>query len=258
MKDLKVLNLSIPTLDSSECKTLMGGDGYIWGGELDIDVIIRPDNDQPERPDYDRDDDNQDYNQDDYDNVDEYDGEGKGEYTVPDELKEAFSKLPGMIQNLLKAKDIKISFDKNYVNSNGGPASYIKGQGIITSDANSLLRESIHAVQDILGILDSESHSAEEFQEKALGDLAEYFYSVFREYGGFGITLGDGYESDWGKFVSGCFDEYGNFDREAFKEEIMDFFGDFQELYKNNKGYNDPLENDYDWKWDDFFDLLGL
>ena len=28
MKDLKVLKLSIPTLDSSECKTLMGGDGY--------------------------------------------------------------------------------------------------------------------------------------------------------------------------------------------------------------------------------------
>ena len=28
MKDLKKLKLSIPTLDSSECKTLMGGDGY--------------------------------------------------------------------------------------------------------------------------------------------------------------------------------------------------------------------------------------
>ena len=76
MKNLKVLNLSIPTLDSSECKALMGGDGYIWGGELDIDVIIRPDNDQPERPDYDLDDDNQDYNQDDYD----FDSDDSEEY----------------------------------------------------------------------------------------------------------------------------------------------------------------------------------
>lgn len=48
MKDLKVLNLSIPTLDSSECKALMGGDGYgynyddenlIDGGYLD-EVIV--------------------------------------------------------------------------------------------------------------------------------------------------------------------------------------------------------------------------
>ena len=31
MKDLKVLKLSIPTLDNSECKTLMGGDGYGCG-----------------------------------------------------------------------------------------------------------------------------------------------------------------------------------------------------------------------------------
>ena len=33
MKDLKVLKLSIPTLDNSECKTLMGGDGYGCGDE---------------------------------------------------------------------------------------------------------------------------------------------------------------------------------------------------------------------------------
>ena len=31
MKDLKKLKLSIPTLDSSECKTLMGGDIYTEG-----------------------------------------------------------------------------------------------------------------------------------------------------------------------------------------------------------------------------------
>ena len=65
MKDLKVLKLSIPTLDSSECKTLMGGDGYIWGGELSgVEVVGEKAN--PERPDYDRDDDNLDYG-DDYD-----------------------------------------------------------------------------------------------------------------------------------------------------------------------------------------------
>ena len=71
MKDLKVLNLSIPTLDSSECKTLMGGDGYgddIWGGEISgVEVI--GEKTKPECPDYDRDDDYLDYGDDyDYDN----------------------------------------------------------------------------------------------------------------------------------------------------------------------------------------------
>ena len=33
MKDLKKLKLSIPTLDSSECKTLMGGDIYTEGAQ---------------------------------------------------------------------------------------------------------------------------------------------------------------------------------------------------------------------------------
>ena len=36
MKDLKKLKLSIPTLDNSECKTLMGGDGYGCGDDVVI------------------------------------------------------------------------------------------------------------------------------------------------------------------------------------------------------------------------------
>ena len=55
MKDFKVLNLSIPSLDSSECKSLMGGDGYdIDGGNLfDFDIVVT--SNRPDSPDYDED-----------------------------------------------------------------------------------------------------------------------------------------------------------------------------------------------------------
>jgi hypothetical protein len=38
----------------------------------------------------------------------------------------------------------------------------------------------------------------------------------------------------------------------------MSFFDIFQECYKNTPGYNDPLEDDYKWNWNFFFNLLGF
>lgn len=263
MKDLKVLNLSIPTLDSSECKTLMGGDGYAW--EIDLpEVVVTPDNDRPDRSDYDYHDDPFDDSQNDCDYDYDYDNDHDNDYKVPDQLKGTFEKLPKKFQDFLKEKNIKINYDPNYKNSGGGPASYnLEDKSITTSslDANTLLREGIHAAQDAMGALDGKSHSAEEFQEKALGDLADYFDNVFKgEGGGFGFSLDSGYNGDsgWSKFVGNCFNGDGNFDRDMFKEGIMDYFGIFQESHSNIPGYNDPLEDDYNWNWDKFFDMLGL
>lgn len=261
MKDLKVLSLSIPTLDSGECKTLMGGDGYAWNIDLP-EVAVTPQNhDEPDYPDPDYLDDIQDDDQSDYDP--DHDNDGDDDYKVPDPLKETFNKLPEKVQNFLKENNIKINYDPNYKNASGGPASYdSENKSITTSslDDNTLLREMIHAAQDAMGSLDGESHSAEEFQEKALGDLADYFDSVINENGGCGFTLDSGYEGDsgWDEFLANCFDDDGNFDRDAFKEGIMDFFEIFQDAHSNVPGYNDPLEDDYQWNWDEFFDLLGL
>lgn len=51
---------------------------------------------------------------------------------------------------------------------------------------------------------------------------------------------------------------YSTIDREYFKENIMNWFQDFQDAHKDIDGYNDELESDYEWSWDDFFDFLGL
>ncbi len=68
MKDLKKMKLSIPTLDSSECKTLMGGDGYgydVIGGDLQ-ECVITADGYRPDHSDYDYQDDILDDEQNDY------------------------------------------------------------------------------------------------------------------------------------------------------------------------------------------------
>lgn len=89
MKDLKILNLSIPTLDSSECKALMGGDGYAWEIELP-EVIVTPDNNRADHSDYDNHDDILDDDQNDYDH--DNDGEqgiDKGSFNVDNMVKHA-------------------------------------------------------------------------------------------------------------------------------------------------------------------------
>ena len=264
MKDLKVLRLSIPTLDSSECKTLMGGDGYGYdfdGGDLQ-ELVVTAGDYRPDHSDYDYQDDILDDEQNDYGYDQDYDNGHDSDYNVPDQLKETFEKLPEKIQDFLKANNIKINYDPNYKNGSGGPASYFsEDKSIITSslDDNVLLREVIHAVQDAMGSLDGMPHSAEEFQEKALGDLADYFDSFIKGNEGWGYTLdfGDA-NTSWSEFVENCFDNDGNFDRDAFKEGIMDFFDIFQDAHSNVSGYNDSLEDNYNWHWDEFFDLLGL
>ena len=64
--------------------------------------------------------------------------------------------------------------------------------------------------------------------------------------------------NEWRGFVINCFDDRDTFDWEYFKENIMNWFQDFQDAHKDIDGYNDELESDYEWSWDDFFDLLGL
>ena len=89
MDNLKPLHLSIPTLDSSECKSLMGGDGYAW--EVDLpEVVVTPDNERPDNSDYDYHDDPLDYDQSDYDFDHDGDhGSDKDSFNVDDMLKNA-------------------------------------------------------------------------------------------------------------------------------------------------------------------------
>ena len=277
-KTLKELELSIPTLDVLTCKQLMGGDGYYDDERInDIQEVViigeRPDSlpdterDETENPNDPQDkgwDDDLENDGSSNDNDSDNGQDDKEKDDIPKELEKTIGKLPENVQKFIKEGNVTIVYDPNFKNSHNGPASYNSENKTITTsntDANVITRELIHAAQDAMGILDGNSRSAEEFQEKALGDIADYADMLKNGGHGFGATLDIDSEdkaNEWRDFVINCFDDRDTFDREYFKENIMNWFQDFQDAHKDIDGYNDELESDYEWSWDDFFDFLGL
>ena len=55
-----------------------------------------------------------------------------------------------------------------------------------------------------------------------------------------------------------CFDDENNFNREYFLENVMKYFDIFQEAHTEVPGYSDPLEDNYQWAWETFLNMLGL
>lgn len=246
-----------------------GDDDIINGPELDnVDVIGSYGDDDNNNDDWEDDDfgwfdEEEDYNDNDNGSHDNHQQTDNIDYTIPVELKETFEKLPEGVKNLLMENGVKIFYAPSYRSPDGGYDSYNpENKSIIVSslEVDDLLREAIHAAQDVLGIMDLTSRSAEEFQEKALGDLRVYYDIMFCEKEGRGYRLDASYdgESGWYGFLERSFVGDGVLNRSFFIENIMSFFDIFQECYKNTPGYNDPLEDDYKWNWNFFFNLLGF
>ena len=189
MKDLKVLKLSIPTLDNSECKTLMGGDGYGCGdeGEYLPECVITADGYRPDHSDYDYqddilDDEQNDYGYDDSREYDNNDNLAPGGVSV----KDVVETLPQSIQNYynsLVEKGLLKSVSFGEINK--------VGHGIINEDgtlsiiididpginleawmyANVMQQELFHYFQYQTGIMESvdDNHSPIEYQENLMG-----------------------------------------------------------------------------------------
>ncbi len=269
--ELKKLNLSIPSMDRDECKSLMGGDGYIM---LDEVVVVAPGNERPDDEydpffENDQDENDQDENyyeesdRDDNANSDNGDSQSSN-YTIPEQVKNAFESLPTAIQKYLKSHGINIIYDPDFIKS-GNIGGYSPTSGNITvSNGNAvlLLHEAIHAIQDGLGHMDGESNSAEEFQAHVLCDLLSFF-DYLQNDKPFSTILDLGLEGDnvgkWEGFLFDCFDENGDyFNKEYFLNHVKEYFNIFQEAHPGEESYNDPLENNYQWDWETFFKMLGL
>lgn len=270
--ELKKLNLSIPSMDSDDCKSLMGGDGYIM---LDEVVVVPPGNERPDDEydpflEDDRDENDQDENyyeeSDRDDNTHSDNGDSQSsDYTIPEQVNNAFESLPKAVQDFLKSHGINIIYDAGLYSQTGHAGEYHPENGTIVvsnGDMDVLLREAIHAIQDGLGHMDGESRSAEEFQEHVLGDLMAFFEFLQDDHL-LSLTLDFGLEGEnagrWQDFLFDCFDEEGNnFNREYFLEHVMEYFDIFQEAHPGVDGYNDPLEDNYQWDWETFLNMLGL
>ena len=266
---LTVLELTIPTLNLQTCKQLMGGDDYLSNGTQDDDIaysvdlptidVSAPASGNGFLHEYDQDSNDQDFDDPQDENDPDRDGQNQ-DSNLPIDIQNVINNLPNSIQEFIKNSGIKIVYDPNYKNLGQGTGSYDSKTDTITigtENSSILIREIIHAIQDQMGIMDGTSHSAEEFQEKALGDLFDFYNSTFGEGLGMSFTL-DGGNSDWADFVDRCFDDNGDFNREFFIDNIMNYFDPFQDAHKDVPGYNDELEDGYQWHWNDFFDMFGL
>ena len=248
-----------------------GDDDIINGPEMDnVDVIGSYGDDDNNNDDWEDDDfgwfdEEEDYNDNDNGSHDNHQQTDNIDYTIPVELKETFEKLPEGVKKLLIENGVKIYYALSYRSPENGYASYNPKDNSITTSSlsdNVLLREAIHAAQNAIGSLDANSRSAEEFQEKVLGDFANYYYNTLigeiatEE----GYTLDFGYEgnSGWLEFIIACFNNNDVMDRDYFKENIMEFFEIFQICHTNNPGYSEPLEENFKWNWDYFLNLLGF
>ena len=177
MKDLKVLKLSIPTLDNSECKTLMGGDGYGCGdeGEYLPECVITADGYRPDHSDYDYQDDILDDEQNDYG----YDYSGD-----QDSDQEGFN-INNMLKNAQPQVGNSCVFAGIYALLCGyGQVSPLGWLGIATNYANS---NNIDLSSILNGTFDGVS--AEEMPEL----LGQYFDGVSPiDKGGLSEALNDG------------------------------------------------------------------
>ena len=186
---LKKLKLSIPTLDSSECKTLMGGDGYGYdfdGGDLP-ELVVTADDYRPDHSDYDYqddilDDEQNDYGYDDSREYDNNDNLAPGGVSV----KDVVETLPQSIQNYynsLVEKGLLKSVTFGEINKVGHSIISKDGTFSIIIDidpginleawmyANVMQQELFHYFQYQTGIMKSvdDNHSPIEYQENLMG-----------------------------------------------------------------------------------------
>lgn len=272
-KELKVLSLTVPALDSSECKAIMGGDGYAWEIQLS-EVVCSPENLEPERPDYDVDNDIHDYdaNDDEYDNSHDIDNEDDNSdphhapggisvndvvNTLPESIQKYYNHLvnEGILKSVtfaeLEGKNAQVSI------GSGGCSIIIGIDSEIVLEAwmygGNLTQELFHIFQYELGLMnDFKDHSPLEFQENLCGWLTD------RSCGNF---LGE---------ESGAFDEWfrsvvhedHSVDLEDFIEGVSQWYDDFVRNHIGIGEYADDENYEYQDKisemlWETVFEWYG-
>lgn len=275
MKDLKVLNLSIPTLDSNECKTLMGGDGYAW--EIDLpEVVITPDNNRPESPDSDYQDDILDDGQDDY-GYDNDLGSDNNDDTSISISEQDLSKLIEGLEKTLANKIVEAWKNGILVKGDGTQksAAYFdpeKGQIFINDlsvDNTMLVHEFTHYLQSKIGMMgdadDDKGNANFELEAniiQAIMDIADGMY------GDRGWISGK-HDEEWITKHIEQDEETGviTVDKDLWdwlnnSESMNDFLDMWINYWENNPNRSDTYieehQDNWDYNWEQIFKELGF
>ena len=282
MKDLKVLKLSIPTLGNSECKTLMGGDGYgcgddvVIGGDLQ-EFVETADGYRPDHSNYDYQDDILDDEQNDYDyNYDEESEDGESDTSLPISEQELSKIIEGMEKTL--ADKIVEAWEKGLIvkgdGSRNSPAYFDQGEGKIfindlSVDSTVMAHEFTHYLQNELGMMgnaDDYTGSANLELEanliQAIMDFADGMYSdrewLSGEHNNKWIINNIDQDSETG--VITIDEEFWDWLNDS--DAMNDFLDMWLDYWNNNPNssdiYTEGAQDNWDYNWEQIFDQLGI
>lgn len=183
----------------------------------------------------------------------------KGRYTH--QVNELKTQLPKGVQNVLNELGTEIrvgdelhTLDKDSVRTD---RNGIYNANKITLDSKhvnyeTLFAEAMHAVQDYLGIL---GYSNAEFQEHVAKDM--YFMHT-----GKGRAISTTWDEDnkFSNFMDKSFTSKANdtIDINRFLEEVPNQIEGFKERYKNYPKYSSNFKDDFNYRWIDLFNILGI
>lgn len=281
MKDLKKMKLSIPTLDNSECKTLMGGDGYgydydVNGGELS-ELVVTADGYRPDHSDYDYQDDLLDDEQNDYDyNHDEERGNDDSD-TSHSISEQELSKLIEGLEKTLSGKIVE-AWEKGLIvkgdGSHKSAAYFDQGKGKIfindlSVDSTVLAHEFTHYLQNKLGMMGSASDytgsanlELEANLIQTITDFTEGGYSDREWLSGEhnNVWILDRIDRDPETGVITVNEEFWDWlnDSDAMND-LLDMWLDYWNDNPNSSDiYTEGAQDNWDYNWEQIFDQLGI
>ena len=137
------------------------------------------------------------------------------------------------------ARDNKVYLDSEHVNE------------------YTLLSETIHAVQDYLGMTGI-GKSNLEFQEHVIKDLY-YSQKLRKQFGEDGLGLfSASTNKEYVDLIGTIFDTSGIIDLNRFLSGIEYCIGGFQENYNSSDSYQSPPTNNFNYNWRELFDIFGI
>ena len=253
-KSLDQLKLELPELTLNEGTQLFGGLGTYLP-----EVIVYPDNYEPESEDPEADDDDDQRNNPDYEDFD-LDGPYGNDDLSYEENRNFYAQINGYLSQypklaeFIKNSNIRFFLDPTITEA----GQYNRNTLTITlqnTNESTFIKECVHAIQDHLNMMGNpDARAALEFQEHLLGELW-----------GMQTNAGSG-----NNFNSPIYNEMVNgglfvwqdgedvINMEYFLEHFEELFDVFKETFSNEDRYQGDLPKDFDWNWELIFDYFNI
>ena len=193
---------------------------------------------------------------------------GKPDRDYTEDLRKVKQNLPPIALDILNNSGIKIIvLDNLQVIDEKGETTprtgryYARDNKVYLDSEHvneyTLLSETIHAVQDYLGMTGL-GKSNLEFQEHVIKDL--YYSQKLRKI--FGEDALDLLSASTGKeyvdLIANIFDSTATIDLKTFLSGIEYCIGGFQEHYNSSDSYQSPKIKNFDYNWSKLFDIFGI